>query len=226
MAEPVGQKKVPGCLAKGCIYSVAAFFVLCAVVCSGDDSPQRNAKPKPAPKEVSSEKPQAPESKTKKPDLTPFGDYKAPDPVDAVTATKDAQVWASVGGEKIGILRRGSSVKYAGETGEFFEVYVFSGESRYLKRSDGVRGKVTPRLPDSESVQRAVFRQICDAEEKANRKADPYVNDIKAMANVQRLAIDELKLKEMGQAAVSPLDADEVSMKGVLQKWPPIFVEQ
>lgn len=242
MEEKPKSTNVPGCVAKGCICSVVAFVALVATcTASMDRKPSTYertqarleastlqggvTKPELAKAEPAKAKPaeKAPRPTEDERDL-PWANYTPPGPVGAVVAVKDTAVLTTPGGTSLGTLRKGDAVKLEGQKGGYYEIVLFSGEYRYVKASDCRGESASPKPPADEQRARVIFKAICDAEARAGDESEQAVSsDIKTGVKVQRELEDRYKLEAAQVSGVSPLVADQVSLLGVLEKWPPLY---
>lgn len=139
----------------------------------------------------------------------------------AVTATQDAKVFATQDGEEIGVLAKGSSAIFSTDAGEFHEIILFSGEPRFVAKSQAQVGQAT-FTPPSDETGKALFAKLVSAEKQATKDADEAVDpsDIQKWTSHKRILIDRYKLLEANAAKVSPIDIEALELRGVTENWP------
>lgn len=211
----------------GCLIFVSLWFVVTLFTGSSEE---KSPSPKPSPR--SAESVRKTESDEKQATAKPVSEsnatffwkvYETPStPVDAVVAVRDTSVFDSVGGRRIGKLRTGHAVKYSGEAGDFFEVYVVSGEPRYLKKGDAKRESVLPIPPNDETRCRAVFNKIIEAETRSDTAGNSFSDFAEGIA-AERVLRDEYSLEIASETNISPAVLESIGLLGALEKWPPLY---
>ena len=139
-----------------------------------------------------------------------------------IIAVEETEIFASPGGKKIGVLPKGWAVKYAGEEeGQYFVVYLFSGENRYLPKSKGKKGALKTKLPPTE-VAKFLYKKMAAAETDAQNKADALVpaQNIAENTKICRELTDNYKLKIFLAKGVSPMHQSRIAVEGATQNWP------
>jgi len=68
--------------------------------------------------------------------------------------------------------RKGDIYKLKSEKGNWCEITLFSGESRYIHKSLGKIISYIPAFPESESTRQAIFHELAEAKNRAMKEAN------------------------------------------------------
>jgi hypothetical protein len=141
-----------------------------------------------------------------------------------VTAESAPVYSLKAGGEVLGRVSRGTRLKVSGRrgpAGEWHEVYLFSGEARYLRRSAAKLTDYRVEPPTNETVRRQVFAALLAAEDKAQKEADRLVPSAEIMRNigVMRVLDDKYKLQAMQRFKIDPPVYGPIVVEGATKNW-------
>ena len=137
--------------------------------------------------------------------------------MDVVIATSNAEVLATGHGEKLGVLPKGWAAEYAGEKGPYYQVFLFSGEYRYVLKSMTRRGKIKPKFP-SETLAKAICQKMNDAEDRAQAEADrqiPIDQSLELNIRLARELEDNYKLKLFIAKGISPMHQGRIVVEAI-----------
>lgn len=105
--------------------------------------------------------------------------------------------------------RKGDIYKLKSEKENWYEITIFSGESRYIHKSLGKIISYIPAFPESESTRRAIFQELGEAKDRAIKEAkekfpaDIYDNIYKNISYAHSLE-DRYKLEIFHRYKVQP----------------------
>ena len=129
----------------------------------------------------------------------------------------------------IGRAEKGDLYKYAGESGDWHKLKMFSGEIRYIGKSVGARlteSRLLPghgmAAPSSEERRRLVYRDIQSAKERARREADQIIPariDIERYNNFHSIREDGNILDIMHIYGIQPALYDDIMEEGEKKDW-------
>lgn len=141
--------------------------------------------------------------------------------VQAVVVHTATPILDEAGGQAFAEARPGEAFRLAGESGEYFEVYLFSGEARYLARSAASVEKLSPVIPSELARRQAVFRAIVAAEDRAQEQADAQIDPSRFEANVDlgRLLQDKFTLQACRSQGITPVAGWSISIEGASAGW-------
>jgi hypothetical protein len=104
---------------------------------------------------------------------------------------------------------------------------MFSGEYRYIYKSECKKINYTIVLPENEQTRRAVFKALLNAEDKAQAEADkkyPIIvgsteKDINKNLDYQSILDDRYKLEVLNKFNLQPPIYGKISFEGANEKW-------
>lgn len=116
------------------------------------------------------------------------------------------------------------------EKDQWWEIYIFSGEARYIYKSlaDIVDYQVS--LPSPESTRRELFKAFLQAEDRATAEADrkypladqygrPISGNINKNIDYQRMLNDRYKLEITHSFGIQPPIYTKIAIEGVQKSW-------
>lgn len=129
----------------------------------------------------------------------------------------------------IGRAEKGDLYKYAGESGDWYKVEMFSGEYRYIGKSVGARlteQQLLPghnmAVPESESRRRSVYIDIQYAKERAKSEAEEIIPEginLNRHENFRAVREDGNILYIMHAYGVQPALYDKIIKEGEQKGW-------
>jgi hypothetical protein len=78
----------------------------------------------------------------------------------------------SATGQLVATGQRGDVFRLSSETAQWFEIYMFSGEGRYVTKAAAKIADYKPVLPDSISRRHDIYRALGQAEDRSFAEAD------------------------------------------------------
>jgi len=110
--------------------------------------------------------------------------------------------------------------EFISEKDNWYEINMFSGEYRYIHKSFGKIISYVPTLPKSESIRKAIFHELCEAEDKADIKAAAkYPNDTFKYIDYSRILDDRYKLEIFHRYNVQPPIYTKLIVEGAKKGW-------
>ncbi len=129
----------------------------------------------------------------------------------------------------VGRAEKGDLYKYAGESGDWYRVEMFSGEIRYIGKSVGARlteqqllSGHNMAIPESENRRRKVYKDIQYAKERARKEAKEIIPEIinqERHENFRAIRADGNILYIMHVYGLQPALYDEIIKEGKRKGW-------
>ncbi len=124
----------------------------------------------------------------------------------------------------VAFARAGDIFELADMSGDWYEIYMFSGEARYVHKSLAVVSEYRVTLPQSVATRRTVFKAFVKAEDRATAEADrryPPTNrqNIERNIDYQRILDDRYKLDVTQQHGVQPPIYRKLVAEGLKNGW-------
>lgn len=129
------------------------------------------------------------------------------------------------GGAVFSQAQAGDLFKFGKRQGEWFAIFMFAGEYRYIHASLARRTDVVPPLPN-EATRRQAFQALVRAEDRALTEADRRIppNNMDAInknIDLNRLLNDKYKLVEFHRYGMVAVQYDTLRVEGIRRKWMP-----
>jgi uncharacterized protein YgiM (DUF1202 family) len=118
--------------------------------------------------------------------------------------------------------RRGDIFELKDETGDWYQIRMFSGESRYLHKSLAVKISYKPEAPRSFSRRRDIFKAFREIDAKMAEEADArYPPDKNLRRNLEYTQIleDRYKLEVIHQFDAQPPVYRSIVIEGNQKGW-------
>lgn len=120
----------------------------------------------------------------------------------------------------ISAAKKGNVFEFYKEVGDWYAVFIFSGEDRYIHKSLCEKITYSFNLPDDEQQRKKVFKELLSAEDRATNEADrKYPNDVMKNIDQQRVLDDRYKLLVINKYNLQPPIYDELKLEGVQKRW-------
>jgi len=116
--------------------------------------------------------------------------------------------------------QKGDIFRLAESEGDWYSIYMFSGEKRYIFKP--LTDKITdvPELPTSIEIKKKVFRELSDAKERAaNESYAKYPNDIFKQIDLERRLNDSYKLPAFQKHTIPPASYHKLMGEGLKNNW-------
>ena len=114
----------------------------------------------------------------------------------------------------------GNIFELSEEKGDWYGIFMFSGELRYIQKSTCVKIKYDQNLPKDVQFKKMVFKSIVVAEDKAQAEADvKYPTDIYKNIDYMRILVDKYKLEVLNKYKLQPPVYQELKIEGVKENW-------
>ena len=114
----------------------------------------------------------------------------------------------------------GNIFELSEEKGDWYGINMFSGEWRYLQKSNCVKIKYGQILPKDVQFKKMVFKSIVEAEDKAQAEADVrYPTDIEKNIDLMRILVDKYKLAVFNKYKLQPPVYQELKIEGAVENW-------
>jgi len=142
-----------------------------------------------------------------------------------VQVTKDdvnIRTEATTSSQIVGKAAKGDVFELKGETTRWFEIHMFSGDSRYIFKSLAAVVRFKPEAPEDEAVRRTVFREWSEIEGLAQQEADSKYSPGENLGrNISQLRLleDRYKLELMQRFQLQPPVYRRIVIEGRLQGW-------
>jgi hypothetical protein len=121
----------------------------------------------------------------------------------------------------IGYGKKGDIFKLAGKQGALYELYLFSGEARYVPLSQARLTTFVPSPPSDLRRRRELFSAFVRAEDRAMADADkkyPPV-PVEPFVRYQRMLDDRYKLEVVRAFEVQPVVYSPIKIEGAKALW-------
>jgi hypothetical protein len=126
----------------------------------------------------------------------------------------DAQVVAEA--------REGDIFKFSEVRGEWYGIYMFSGEARYIHSSVAKRTGTAPPMSSSAKVRRSACFEIGEAQDRARREAEVrYPSDFEKQALYERSLYDKYELPIFQKYGIPPAQNAKLVVECAQKRWIP-----
>ncbi len=117
--------------------------------------------------------------------------------------------------------RKGDVFRLSSEKQGWFEIYMFSGEGRFVAKAAAQPVAYKLALPDSLSRRQEIYRALGKAEDRSFAEADKKYPEAMLEKNIeyQRILDDRYKLDVMHQFGVQPPIYRPLNLEGAKARW-------
>jgi len=116
--------------------------------------------------------------------------------------------------------QKGDIFRLADLEGDWYSIYMFSGEKRYIFKSLTDKINEVPELTKSIDTKKKVFRELSDAKERAaNESYAKYPNDIFKQIDLERRLNDSYKLPAFQKHTIPPAKYHLLMGEGLKNNW-------
>lgn len=122
-------------------------------------------------------------------------------------------------------VKRGDIFRLSAEVGNWFRVYLFGRNHRYIHKSFARYVSFPSSLPGSEAFRRKVFREILIAETRTQRDAGQFPLSWRSPATVRGSEsqntefLDQLMLELFGRYKIQPAHYRAIVSEGMSKGW-------
>lgn len=116
---------------------------------------------------------------------------------------------------------KGNIFEIAEIAGNYYGIYMFTGEMRFIKKEDSRKIEYNPSLPKNLQLNKLVFREIIKAEDLAQKNADELISFKDVIKNIEykRILTDKYKLEIFNKYKIQPGDYHKIILEGVTNNW-------
>lgn len=116
---------------------------------------------------------------------------------------------------------KGNIFELAEITRNYYGIYMFTGEMRFIKKDDSRKIEYNPSLPKNLQLNKLVFREIIKAEDLAQKNADELINFKDVIKNIEykRILTDKYKIEIFNKYKIQPGDYHIIILEGVKNDW-------
>lgn len=124
-------------------------------------------------------------------------------------------------GQLVATGQKGDVFTLSAEKSGWFEIYMFSGEARYVAKAAAKVADYKIVLPDSVSRRQEIYRALGKAEDRSFADADRRYPPSAVDKNIeyQRILDDRYKLEVMHQFSVQPPIYRALNVEGAKARW-------
>lgn len=116
--------------------------------------------------------------------------------------------------------QKGDIFRLAESDGDWYSIYMFSGEKRYIFKPLTDKIIEVPGLPTSTEIKRKVFKELSDAKDRAAKESyQKYPNDIFKQIDLERRLNDKYKLPAFQKNAIPPARYHKLMGEGLKNNW-------
>jgi hypothetical protein len=116
--------------------------------------------------------------------------------------------------------QKGDIFRIAESEGDWYSIYMFSGEIRYIYKPLTDKINEVPELPDSPEIKKEVYRQLSVAKDRAATESyEKYPNDIFKQIDLERRLNDKYKLPAFQKHAIPPARYHKLMGEGLKNNW-------
>ena len=118
--------------------------------------------------------------------------------------------------------RGGDVFELEGETGRWYIIHMFSGDSRYVHKSLAKEARYSPLAPEDAGARREIFQAWLEAEKKVEEEADRrYSPDQNLEKNIEfgRILSDRYKLEVIHRFKIQPPLYRRIAIEGFQKGW-------
>ena len=118
--------------------------------------------------------------------------------------------------------RSGDVFRFSEVRGDWYEIFIFSGEARYVHSSVSQRTNSAPPLPASADVRRRACFEIVRAQDRAVREAEArYPADYMRQIDYERLLYDKYELPIFHKYGLPPARNSALVLECAQKRWLP-----
>jgi hypothetical protein len=152
--------------------------------------------------------------------LAPAG--HAADYVRITTDNARIRTTTSLDAEIVAQAHTGDVFKLKARVGDWFVIFMFSGEARYVHQSIAETTALAPDLPDEDERRRAACIDIVLAQDQAGSDAAvEYPHDFDYREDARRLLYDRYELPIFHKHGLSPARNSELVVECAERRWLP-----
>lgn len=124
-------------------------------------------------------------------------------------------------GQLVATGRKGDVFRLSAEKPSWFEIYMFSGEARFIAKASAQVAEYKLVLPDSVFRRQEIYRALGKAEDRSFAEADRKYQASAVDKNIeyQRILDDRYKLEIMHQFGVQPPIYRPLNVEGAKARW-------
>ena len=116
--------------------------------------------------------------------------------------------------------QKGDIFRIAESEGEWYSIYMFSGEIRYIYKPLTKKVNEVPELPESAELKQKVYRELSVAKDRAATESyEEYPNDIFKQIDLERRLNDKYKLPAFQKHAIPPARYHKLMGEGLKNNW-------
>ncbi len=116
--------------------------------------------------------------------------------------------------------QKGDIFRLAELEGDWYSIYMFSGEKRYIFKSLTDKINAVPELTQSIETKKKVYRELSDAKVRAaNESYAKYPNDIFKQIDLERRLNDSYKLPAFQKHTIPPASYHKLMGEGLKNNW-------
>lgn len=105
--------------------------------------------------------------------------------------------------------------------GDWFSVFIFSGEPRYIKKTSAKFINEFPKKQLSEGLRKKVFFELVQMEDKATKEAETkYPDNLDKQIDYERALADRYKLGVCHRYGINTPQGRAIQLEGVVNNWP------
>ena len=116
--------------------------------------------------------------------------------------------------------QKGDIFRIAESEGDWYSIYMFSGEIRYIYKPLTEKILEVPELPESTELKKKVYKELSDAKDRAATESyEEYPNDIFKQIDMERRLNDKYKLPAFQKHAIPPARYHQLMGDGLKNNW-------
>ena len=116
--------------------------------------------------------------------------------------------------------QKGDIFRLAESEGDWYSIYMFSGEIRYIYKPLTEKVNEVPELPESAELKKKVYRELSVAKDRAATESyEEYPNDIFKQIDLERRLNDKYKLPAFQKHAIPPAQYHKLMGEGLKNNW-------
>ena len=116
--------------------------------------------------------------------------------------------------------QKGDIFRIAESEGDWYSIYMFSGEIRYIYKPLTEKVNEVPELPKSAELKKRVYRELSVAKDRAAAESyEEYPNDIFKQIDMERRLNDKYKLPAFQKHAIPPARYHKLMGEGLKNNW-------
>lgn len=117
---------------------------------------------------------------------------------------------------------KGDIFELQDESQRWYQIHLFSGETRYIHKSLAAEVSYRPEAPDSISLRRQIFKALGDAQDRIKKEADakyPPHKGLKKNIEYTHILRDKYMLEVVHQFEVQAPIYRRISIEGTQKGW-------